>query len=48
MKNIDWIIVIIVICILWLGFMVGVSYLGYEHKLPVRIENWKPQPPPPQ
>ena len=47
MKNLDWVLVIIAICCLWLGLMVGMSYLSYEDKLPVRIENWKPQPPPP-
>jgi hypothetical protein len=47
MKNNVWILVIIAICGLWLALMIGASYLGYEHKLPVRIENWKPQPPPP-
>ncbi len=32
------------IIVIWLALMVGASYLGYEHKLPVRIENWKPEP----
>jgi len=39
-----WAAVIAAICALWLAAMVVTSYLGYEHKTPVRIENWRPDP----
>ena len=39
-----WATVIAAICALWLAAMVVTSYFGYEHKTPVRIENWRPEP----
>jgi len=39
-----WAAVIAAICALWLAAMVVTSYLGYEHKTPVRIESWRPDP----
>jgi hypothetical protein len=39
-----WVLVIAAICALWLAAMVVASYLGLEHKSPVRIENWRPEP----
>ena len=30
--------------VVWLALMILASYLSYEHKLPVRIEHWKPTP----
>jgi len=41
-----WVAVIAAICALWLAAMVVTSYFGYGHKDPVRIENWRPEPPP--
>jgi hypothetical protein len=29
---------------MWLALMIGASYFSYEYKLPIRIENWKPEP----
>jgi hypothetical protein len=40
-----WVAVIAAICMLWLAAMVVTSYLGYGYKDPVRIENWRPEPP---
>lgn len=40
-----WVLVIAAICALWLTAMVVASYLGLEHKSPVRIENWRPELP---
>jgi hypothetical protein len=34
----------ILIILIWLALMAGAGYLSYEHMLPVRIENWKPEP----
>ena len=39
-----WATVIAAICALWLAAMVVTSYVGYEHKSPARIENWRPEP----
>ena len=44
MKRVHWKLVIAITCGLWLTFMIGPSYFSYEYKLPVRIENWKPEP----
>lgn len=44
MKRVNWKLVIAITCGLWLALMIGASYLSYEYKLPVRIENWKPEP----
>lgn len=40
-----WAIALIALAMVWLALMVIASVLSYEHKLPVRIENWKPSPP---
>ena len=37
-------LVIAITCGLWLALTIGASYFSYEYKLPVRIENWKPEP----
>lgn len=37
-----WALVIFLICLGWLAAMVVASVLGYEHKAPVRIQNWQP------
>lgn len=37
-----WAIVIALICFGWLAAMVVTSMLGYEHRSPVRIQNWHP------
>ena len=39
-----WAAVIATICALWLTAMVITSYVGYELKTPIRIENWRPEP----
>jgi hypothetical protein len=44
MSKTRWMMVIALIIAAWLAVMVGASYLSYENKLPVRIENWKPEP----
>lgn len=44
MKQIHWVLLIVLILIAWLAFMVGASDFSYEHKSPVRLENWKPEP----
>jgi hypothetical protein len=36
--------VIAITCGLWPALMIGASYFSHEYKLPVRIENWKPEP----
>jgi hypothetical protein len=36
---------LIVLVAVWLALMVVASALSYQHKLPVRIENWKPSLP---
>jgi len=41
-KTIHWVLVSFAIIALWLVAMVAASYFGYEHRLPQRIENWKP------
>ncbi len=38
----------ILLCGVWLLLMAAVSYFSYTHKLPVRIQNWQPQPDPHQ
>jgi len=43
-KTIHWVLVSVVIIAVWLIAMVAASYFGYEHRLPQRIENWKPEP----
>ena len=37
-------LVIAVTCEMWRTLMIGASYFSYECKLPVRIENRKPEP----
>ena len=44
MKRVYWKLVIACTCGLWLALMIGASYFSYGYKLPVRIENWKPEP----
>ncbi len=44
MKRVNGKLVIAITCGLWLALMIGASYFSYEYKLPVRIENWKPEP----
>ena len=44
MKRVDWKLVIAIACGLCLALMTGTGYFSYEYKLPVRIENWKPEP----
>ena len=44
MKKSRWVLGVTFIMIVWLALMVGASYFSYEYKLPVRIENWKPEP----
>ncbi len=39
-----WVLALVLLSALWLGIMVIASVLSYEHKSPVRIENWKPAP----
>lgn len=39
-----WIVALAVLAVVWLALMILASYLSYEHKLPVRIEHWKPTP----
>jgi hypothetical protein len=39
-----WVMIIAAICVLWIAAMAVVSYLGYQNKDPVRIENWHPAP----
>jgi hypothetical protein len=39
-----WASVIAAICALRVVAMVVTGFLGYEHKTPVRIENWRPEP----
>ena len=46
MKKGHWILAVVFIIVVWLALMVSASYFGYENKLPVRIENWKPEPAP--
>ena len=46
MKQSHWILIVTFIIVVWLVLMVSASYLGYENRLPVRIENWKPEPAP--
>jgi len=38
-----WWWVIAAIIVAWLGGMVAASWIGYEHRSPQRIENWKPE-----
>ncbi len=44
MKPANWKLVIAIACGLWLALMIVASYFSYEHRSPVRIENWKPEP----
>jgi uncharacterized membrane protein affecting hemolysin expression len=44
MKKRRRIMIVAFIIAIWMVLMVGASYFGYEHKSPVRIENWKPEP----
>ena len=44
MRQVNGKLVIAITCGLWLALMIGVSYFSYEYRLPVRIENWKPEP----
>ncbi len=44
MKRVDWKLLIAITGGLWLALMIGASYFSYEYKLPVRMENWKPEP----
>lgn len=44
MNKTRWIVAVTFIVFIWLVFMAGASYFGYENKLPVRIENWRPEP----
>jgi hypothetical protein len=44
MKRGHWKLVIAVICGLWPALMIGASNFSDENKLPVRIENWQPEP----
>ena len=44
MKQVDWKLVIAIICGVWLVLMIGAGYFSYEYRSPVRIENWKPEP----
>jgi hypothetical protein len=39
-----WLAALVTIIALWLAAMVVASYLGYEYRTPVRIENWRPDP----
>lgn len=41
--KVNWKLVIFLICGAWLLPMIGASYLSYEHKSPIRIENWRPE-----
>ncbi len=40
--KVNWKLVIYLTCGAWLLLMIGASYLSYEYKSPVRIENWRP------
>ncbi|GAB4508985.1 MAG: hypothetical protein Tsb0026_08460 [Sulfuricaulis sp.] len=44
MKKSRRVLAVTIIIFIWLALMAGASYFGYENKLPVRIENWKPEP----
>lgn len=44
MKKSRWVLGVAFIIFIWLALTVGASYFSYENKLPVRIENWKPEP----
>ena len=44
MKPANGKLVIAIPCGLWLVLMIVARYFSYEYKLPVRIENWKPEP----
>lgn len=44
MKDIHWIILIIFIPVIRQVFVAHASYFSYEHKSPVRLENWKVRP----
>ena len=46
MKQSHWILIVTFVIVVWMALMVGASYFSYEHKSPVRIENWKPEPAP--
>jgi hypothetical protein len=46
MKKSHWVLIATFVIAVWMAFMVGASYFGYEYKSPVRIENWKPEPAP--